>query len=325
MDEEEAIRYYFFRRYEYNTILDFLDKYHDIKMSKRTLLNRLKQYGLTRRNCDINEAVLLQHISKELEGAGNLLGFRAMWRKLHLKYGINVPRSAVEVLLREMNPEGTRLRQAHRLKRRSYINPGPNNCWHADGYDRLKPYGLPIHGCIDGFSRRVIWLKLEMHMSNNDPKVIGKLFRDAVIEVGGCPSILRTDRGTENGIMSSGQYFLRRNGTDSFAGLKAHRFGSSHSNQRNEAWWAYLRRSWTSWWINLFKDLIDAGNLHTSNKMHMECIWFCFNKIKQKELDEVREEWNNHYIRKSRHHIASGIPNTLYYLPDSVGTIDYKH
>ena len=30
-----------------NTILDFLDKYHDIKMSKRTLLNRLKEYGLT--------------------------------------------------------------------------------------------------------------------------------------------------------------------------------------------------------------------------------------------------------------------------------------
>jgi hypothetical protein len=101
MDEEEAIRYYFLRRYEYNTILDFLDKYHDIKMSKRTLLNRLKKYGLTRRNCDINEAVLRQHISIELEGAG----YRAMWRKLHLKYGINVPRSALEILLREMDPE----------------------------------------------------------------------------------------------------------------------------------------------------------------------------------------------------------------------------
>ena len=38
-------------------------------MSKRTLLNRLKQYGLTRRNCDINEAVLrtLAQNSKELE------------------------------------------------------------------------------------------------------------------------------------------------------------------------------------------------------------------------------------------------------------------
>jgi hypothetical protein len=38
------------------------------------------------------------------------------------------------------------------------INPGPNFAWHADGYDKLKPYGFPIHGCIDGFSRRLIWL-----------------------------------------------------------------------------------------------------------------------------------------------------------------------
>jgi hypothetical protein len=118
----------------------------------------------------------------------------------------------------------------------------------------------------------VIWLKLEM--SNNDPKVIGKLFRDAVIEVGGCPSILRTYRGTENGIMFSGQCFLRRNGTDLFAGLKAHRFGSSHSNQRIEAWWLYLRQSRTSWWINFFKDLIDAGSLDAS-----KCIWSAFSFV----------------------------------------------
>jgi hypothetical protein len=24
----------------------------------------------------------------------------------------------------------------------------------------LKPYGIPIHGCIDGFSRKVIWLNV---------------------------------------------------------------------------------------------------------------------------------------------------------------------
>ena len=208
MDEEEAVWYYFSRKYEYNTILDFLDKYHDIKMSKRTLLNHLKEYGLSRRNCEIDEAnsILREHISRELEGPGNLRGYRAMWRKLHLKYCINVPRSFVEMLLREMDPEGTRFRQARRLKRRNHTNPGPIYCWHADRYDELKPYGLPIHGCIDGFSRRVMWLKLEM--TNNDPKVIGKLFKDAITEAGGCPSILRTDRGMENGIMSSSPCFL---------------------------------------------------------------------------------------------------------------------
>jgi hypothetical protein len=64
----------------------------------------------------------------------------------------------VQRLLREIDPEGSNERRLHRLKRREYNNPGPNFCWHADGYDKLKPHRFPIHGCIDGFSRRVLWL-----------------------------------------------------------------------------------------------------------------------------------------------------------------------
>ena len=322
-EEEEAIRYYFQRNYSYNTILDFLNEFHGINMSKRTLLNRLRGYGLSRRSRNINVDVLRDHINRELQGSGNLLGYRAMWRRLHLKYGINVPRLAVEELLREIDPEGVRSRRAHRLQRRRYSNPGPNYCWHADGYDKLKPYGLPIHGCIDGFSRRVIWLKLER--SNNDPGIIGNLFKNAIMEVEGSPTLLRTDRGTENTIISSAQCFLRRNGTDSHAGLKAHRFGSSHSNQRIEAWWAFLRRSWSSWWINFFKDLIHEGKLDTSNKLHLECVWFCFNNLIQNELNRVMEEWNSHYVRKSRFQTVSGIPNNLYFLPQSVNATDHKY
>ena len=26
----------------------------------------------------------------------------------------------------------------------------PNFIWHCDGYDKLKPFGIAIHGCIDG-------------------------------------------------------------------------------------------------------------------------------------------------------------------------------
>lgn len=29
---------------------------------------------------------------------------------------------------------------------------GPNQVWHLDGFDKLKPYGFCIHGCIDGKS-----------------------------------------------------------------------------------------------------------------------------------------------------------------------------
>ena len=30
------------------------------------------------------------------------------------------------------------------------IMVGPDFCWHADRYGKLKPYGLLIHGCVDG-------------------------------------------------------------------------------------------------------------------------------------------------------------------------------
>ena len=64
--------------------------------------------------------------------------------------GLRVPRIIVQDMLKELDPEGT-----HRLKRRSYVNRGPNDSWHMDGYDKLKPFGFAIHGAIDGFSRNI--------------------------------------------------------------------------------------------------------------------------------------------------------------------------
>ena len=31
------------------------------------------------------------------------------------------------------------------------LNLGPNYIWHMDGYDKLKPFGIAVHGCIDGY------------------------------------------------------------------------------------------------------------------------------------------------------------------------------
>ncbi|XP_028405764.1 uncharacterized protein LOC114528336 [Dendronephthya gigantea] len=192
--------------------------------------------------------------------------------KLHSKYGINVPRSVVQVFLAELDLVGTQQRKAHCLRRRRYSNPGPNYSWHSDGYDKLKPYGFPIHACIDGFSRRLIWLRLTR--SNNDPHIIASFFLESIKELQACPTLLRTDRGTENGSMAT--------------------------------------------------DMVDGGELDTSNHLHMECLWFSFNKVIENELSQVQSNWNNHYIRKSRYQTVAGIPNKLYFLPEEIGSKDYK-
>ena len=50
---------------------------------------------------------------------------------------------------------------------------------------KLKPYGFPIHGCICGYSGRIIWL--ELVKSNNNPTIPARLYLDAVEKVKSVP------------------------------------------------------------------------------------------------------------------------------------------
>lgn len=110
--------------------------------------------------------------------------------------GFRVSRNTVREILRIVDPAGVELRRRRRLIRGRYYSNGPNQNWHIDGYDKLKPYGLAISGCIDGFSRYVIWV--EVSYTNNNPDVIAGYFMDAVLQRGGGPERVRMDHGTEN-------------------------------------------------------------------------------------------------------------------------------
>ena len=99
--------------------------------------------------------VVRRRIHELLDGPSCMHGYRAMWHTSRLE-AMCIPRNLGERLLRELDPEGCNLRRARRLTRRKYVSMGPNNCWHIDGYDKLKP----IHGCIDGWSRKIIRLKV---------------------------------------------------------------------------------------------------------------------------------------------------------------------
>ncbi|XP_062517795.1 uncharacterized protein LOC134193026 [Corticium candelabrum] len=89
------------------------------------------------------------------------------------------------------DPNGVQERRGRKLKRRVYRNKGPNYLWHMDGYDKLKPYGFACHACIDGFSRRILWLHVAI--TNNQPDVIAGYFLACIEALGGCPKIIRAD------------------------------------------------------------------------------------------------------------------------------------
>ena len=49
------------------------------------------------------------------------------------------------------------------------------------GYVKLKLYGFPMHGCICGYSQKILWLKVDK--TDNDLGVPGRLFLDMVKEL----------------------------------------------------------------------------------------------------------------------------------------------
>ena len=176
----------------------------------------------------------------------------------------------------------------------------------------MKPYGFPIHGVVDGYSRKILWLQAVR--SNNSPLVPAPLFLDTVKEFKGCPLLVRTDCGTENRIMAAMHCYFRRDGNDQFGGVKSHQYGASTSNQRIENWWAHFRKMRLHWWINFFKDMSSTGILDLCNELHKACLWFFFLAVLNNDLQKIKPIWNSHHIRPSRHDCVSGSPDVLYYL-----------
>ena len=70
---------------------------------------------------------------------------------------------------------------------------------HVDGYDKLKPYSFPVHGCI-------LWLSIVP--LNNNPNIVGKLYLDYVKSIGGCSKKVVGDQGTENSYIAAFQRYF---------------------------------------------------------------------------------------------------------------------
>jgi len=184
-----------------------------------------------------------------------------------------VPRDVVAHILQIVDADGVMWRKRRRLRRRQYFAKGPNFLWHTDGYDKLKQYGIAIHGCVDGFSRKIIWL--EAHATNNDPGLVGGYFVCAIGTLGGCPTILRADCGTENGVMCNIQRHLRQTDTDSFRGEKSFMYGASTANQRIEFLWGILRKQCIQLWMDVLASLKDNG-FFVGHCLDKQLVHICF-------------------------------------------------
>lgn len=238
---------------------------HGIIVSKRHLRRILRKLNLSRRKnySDIGEVAVF--ISNCVT-SGQQHGYRWLFHKCE-SHGFKVRKEDVRLILAALDPAGSVARRARRLRRRTYKAKGPNFLWHIDGYDKIKPFGLAIHGCIDGFSRKIIWLNA--YSTNNDPRIVAGYFFNAIKEMGGCPFKMRGDRGTENVTVKQMQTQLVHEHNGRYLE------GTSTANQRIECFWGHLRKQCIQLWIDILHMIQDNGDF-TGDHLDKNLVLFCF-------------------------------------------------
>lgn len=312
IDRNVVIKY-FEDGFCYLEIIELLKCHHNCNISLSTLKRWLRCQGFVRRPISsrrMSRGTITQVIREELEGTGSTMGYRRMHKTL-LNKGILCRREDVRQVLKYLDPEGVAARKRRRLQRRKYNSPGPNYVWHIDGHDKLKPFGFSIHGCIDGFSRKLIWL--EVGTTNKMPEVIARFYLDAVKKFG-LPLYLKADNGTEHALIEPIHISLRdldgrRDAFNSFS------ITTSPQNQRIEAYWSILQRDRIGWWKMFFNDLSDLDLFSNDEPVILDCIRFCFMSFIRKDLKSIARDWNAHLLSHSRYGSPTGRPDTMYLLP----------
>ncbi len=192
--------------------------------------------------------------------------------------GIKVQRRQIRESLLRVDYNGVRQRFRRVLHRRRCSVPMPNSLWHFDGHHRLIRWRIIVHGCIDGFSRLPLFLKVA---TDNTSDTVLQCFLEAV-EAFGLPSRVRCDKGGENVKVS--EFML--NHPQRGPGRGSCITGRSVHNQRIERLW----RDVFSGCVSLFYALEDEGLLDVNNDADLFALHYIYMFLEYKNSSTFFEK-----------------------------------
>ena len=99
-------------------------------------------------------------------------------------------REVIRQFLKLTEPEKVAERLGNGIIRRAFYAAGVNHFWSMDQHDKWKRFGLFWHGCMDGFTGKILWLVI--WWTNSNPRFVCAQYLKAVRTVGGkIPVFLR--------------------------------------------------------------------------------------------------------------------------------------
>ena len=144
-----------------------------------------------------------------------------------------------------------------------------------------------VHGCIDGYSRKIIYLRCA---NNNRSDTLLALFMNGIRE-NGLPMRVRGDRGGKNVLVA--RFMLEHPLRDGKAGFIA---GRSVHNQRIERLWQDVFQQCIVLYYHLFYYMESIGLLNVDNECHLYCLHYVYLSRINCSLTKFANAWNHHLL-----------------------------
>jgi hypothetical protein len=257
-------------------------------VSRWTVYRRVQAYGLQNMQqfSLLSDAEIDDIVSEYLGRHGFTTGRTYLAGYLR-SLGLRVQRRRVRESLTRVDPQNTALRWGIVIAHRIVIA-----LWHLDGHHSRIRWGLVVHGCIDGFSRRIMFLKCS---NNNLSQTVLELFMNAIEKDDLWPSRIRVDHGVENVLVCDAMVSARGEGRGSFIA------GPSTRNQRIERLWRDMFRCVRSFFYYIFYAMEDAGLLNINSPIDLFALHLTFIPRINFALREFLEGSNHHRVRTANH------------------------